>query len=284
MKKYLAIVLILIMILILTISSCSTVDYSSESTAKIINTPNLDVETQSPTLPTYTTTPESIELSYEIKKTFYEELLGDDGVVVIRYEYWQPVFAETSDVAKKINQVFKNEINIEFTEEDYSDLESYNDSDYEMLETGGSLVKYSQAYSDKGVYSFCVDEEYYNFGATIAYYLNWGRTFDKYTGEELKITDVLKLTEDNIADILYAEYIAYMEAFYLKEGFSWDEMYTEITSDGYKNHIIDNSGVNADFWLEEDGVHIFYSRWWAQPPSETVIPYSRTDLIKEAFQ
>jgi len=284
MKKYLAIVLI--MILILTISSCSTVDYSSESTAKIINTPNLDVETQSPTYEIENTVSEPIELSYEIKNTFYDKLLGNDGVVVIRHEYWQPVFDETSEIAKKINQVFKSEIDdIEFTYGSYLELESYNNGDtYEYREIwgpGGSLVKYSLKYSDKGVYSFLSYKEVYDFGTV--YMFNWGRTFDKYTGKELKITDVLKLTEDNIADVLYAEHIVYIEEFYIKEGFSWYER--EITSDGYKKHIIDNSGVNAIFWLEEDGVHIFYpERDAAGFPSEIVIPYSRTDLVKEAFQ
>ena len=96
-------------------------------------------------------------------------------------------------------------------------------------------------YQSGGVFSFVLHMEWFmggvhNSSAT-------GHTFDFNLGRELKIGDVLKGNDAQITAALENEFAAW---------------YEEEMGEAEKAAVREQSGPDANFYLAEDGVHIFY--------------------------
>jgi len=287
MKKR-AVALFLVMFSILSLSACDfQLTPAAESPSPEISVAPAPSESPSPTPtltpePTPSPSPTATPAPFEITQTLYEVFQADDGTLLMRNEWWQPVFSGGSPAATAINAVFTAE---RADDSEYAGMadSAKSDSDvYNMMiqnakdysEVGGTYVKYDLTYADNGVYSFYAQEIWDYYGPH-PYAYDLAHTFDAATGAELKITDVLSVDAGSFDETIYQEYLAY------HANDSFHDLAVE-TPDAIKG-IAPGDTV---FYLAGDGVHICfgqYTFYYAAGSSELVIPYSRGDLLRAPF-
>lgn len=94
-----------------------------------------------------------------------------------------------------------------------------------------------------------------------------GYTFDFVLGRELKISDIFCENEEQLKTILANKF------------YDWLESETEIANELFnanKERILEQSGLDANFYLAEDGVHVFYEPYTipaTQNGIDILIPY-----------
>ena len=229
---------------------------------------------------------------YTITQTLYQEICANDGVLLARNEYWQPVFVGNSNRVRKMNEAFSNDladVNLDdftYLPEFYDNREGYIYEDANKFgRVGGYLSEWEESWRKNQYISFAEYGEWDNLGVHGGMHRD-GHTFDVESGKLLAITDILKITSSNIKEVLYNEYIAYHAS--LGDGF--DEMARGDGSDSFSSIQVDavksQCGEDAIFWLSDDGVHIFFDEYtfsFADGATELLIPYDRSDLLRTPF-
>ena len=228
---------------------------------------------------------------YEIRQTLYHEVRAGDGVLLARAECNQPVFLGDGENVIRMNKTFEEDLDgfgfddFEYLIDMYDNREGYVYDDARSGRIAGYSETWEESFRMNEFISFSAKCEWDGLGPHGGFEMT-GRTFNARTGEELGIRDILKIPRNRIADTLYNEYVAYHYA--LNDGL--DELALGYESGAYNTRHIESvkaqCGENAAFWLEDDGVHIFfeqYTFYYAVGASELVIPYSRTDLVREPF-
>jgi hypothetical protein len=205
----------------------------------------------------------------EIRTVAEKKNYAKDGTLVSEFSLEVPVITGGENgVAGKINAVFDRMV-----EDQYGGAQKALDN----MAEDAIKMNYNQSpmtdvttckisYQDQNYLSFALERVTYGGGAHGRLY-GLGYTFDLRTGEELRIDDVLNVTGDTVVDVITREWLAQRQ---VPE--SWD-----IES------VRDQSGLDALFWLEDEGVHICYSEYtfyFMAGRQDIVIPWSRTDLIK----
>ncbi|MDR3277807.1 MAG: hypothetical protein LBT12_03450 [Oscillospiraceae bacterium] len=233
--------------------------------------------------PTASPTPTPEMIPFEIQRTLYQETYAEDGTLLVQMESWQPVFAEDSAAARRMNAVFEEERNSGWKLEDFDwNVEEYNRREgavYESIRVGlvpGRLQNCELTYARNNILSFRLYLYVEGVGARGFYSETYGHTFNVETGEELALRDVLMIDESNAGDILAEEILKVYEF----PGNQYDDETVWI------EEIKKLSTLDQVFWLEEDGVHVYYGGQFVDRYGDraVVIPYARTDLIREAFQ
>ena len=228
---------------------------------------------------------------YTIERTLYQELRYDDGVLLACNEYYQPVFIGDGENVRKMNEVFEKELidisldEFDYLTEMYETREGYVYSEANAGRVGGTSLLSEESYR-KGQFISFVDSIRWDGLGAHGGYLMFGRTFDTMSGELLSIADIIAVPPADISEALYNEYIAYHAAL----GDGLDEMARGYEdgeyNDSYVISVKMQCGENAVFWLANDGVHIYfdqYTFYYAIGDSDLVIPYSRSDLLREPF-
>jgi len=171
--------------------------------------------------------------SYQIQ-TIVEETRGN-----IKFEFSRPVFAGTSPLVGTANAAYDQ------MEAEYKSRMEEAAADY--AEEAGSdpwnFTEHSRLiYERHGVLSFVTEGDWFMGGV----HNSWiaGHTFDFNLGRELKIADFL---QGDDADITAALVDAFKGAI--------DEM--DVPGYDYPD-AWEQSGPDANFYLAEDGVHVFY--------------------------
>ncbi len=222
--------------------------------------------------------------AYQIKQT-YREFTANNGNVVAVADWWMPEFSGSSTQVQKMNNFFTSRLNSSDIMKSFeTDLAGYNSDPNafpgNFINEGISStyeIKWSGTYSHAPYVSFTASDFVYYVGAIHPLSATYGVTFDVRTGDELKITDVLKISSSSMTETLYQEYLNYYSA----KSADIAQLARE-NPDSVKEQL----GEDAVFWLAEDGVHISfhqYTFYYAVGQTELVIPYSRTDLIAEPF-
>lgn len=256
-----------------TTESEELIDAPDESTEAVV-LEEAEVEADEPLIP-----------EYEMTTLVYDELIASDGTLIAMREYTAPVYKGDGEVANMLNEIFAAGASSGSMEEFQWALDEYEaDSDgylAEMIEYGASganSLKVAESYRNEQYVSFCTSGYWYGFGAHGGNIAS-GMTIDVLTGETLSILDVLNLDANTMADTLYNEAVDYFNAN--------DTVYAElVVNPDYKEAIVSRCGEDAIFWLDADGIHIYfdeYTFFYAVGARSLVIPYTRTDLFKEPF-
>ena len=183
-----------------------------------------------------TTTPEITQgpaYEYAIRTTLEEEKLFDMGV--IQFQFSRPFFEETSPLAATANAVYA-QMEAAFREK----AQGIIDETIEIQYSPWNYTELSEAsYEANGVVSFTTTGDWYMGGV----HNSWitGHTFDFDRDRELKLGDVLNGDNAQITEAL-------VSLFFEQTG-------SEETDD---SDVRAQSGPDANFYLAEDGVHVFY--------------------------
>ena len=209
---------------------------------------------------------------YEIEITLNNS--PSDGKFPI-YTFSRPVFEETSELAKLINQIFIQKQNALYDEmkKEEKAYESFPDDIGWDINNPWTHTELSECSFERlGIISFTLNGEWYMGGVRNGWKV--GYTFDFNLGRELKIADVLFGSETQITATLEKEFNAWYERSY---GFKLEDEYS-------KNRIKEQSGSDANFYLSKDGVHIFYEPYTVsgtQNGIDILIPWTRTELVQQ---
>ena len=235
--------------------------------------------------------PAFIMPEYEILQTLYQEIRADDGVLLARNEYYQPVFIGNNAPVIRMNEAFENDLagvnmdDFDYLPDMYDSREGYVYDEAQYGRVGGYVETWAESFRLNEYISFAATGDWDGLGAHGGFAM-MGRTFDASTGDELTIADMLTIAPDRIQNTLYKEYIVYH--YTLGDGF--DKLARGSAEGLFENSYIDSvkeqCGENAVFWLADDGIHIFfhqYTFYYAVGMSELVIPYTRFDLIRAPF-
>jgi hypothetical protein len=212
----------------------------------------------------------------EIKQTFEEEIKSDNGTLLCVIAYSRPVFTGNSKASKKIERTYAKEEKA--MRKDANQLKKKAEAEYVRAGEAGEKfigpayyqVNAAKTYEKHDVISFVSRGSKFEFGAHPG---NWieGDTFDLKTGDRLRIDDVLNVNKNNAADIISREF---------------GLVFGSKLNKNNREYMLEQSGLNAVFALQEDGVHIYYnedtiSHAFGIP--DLIIPYTRTDLVKAPF-
>ncbi len=234
---------------------------------------------------------------YEIEQTYYTELRASDGVLLWRDESSQPVFVGTSRQIKNMNSVFEDELPPEDTIdpsewllEAYDSHEGYTYEDANNGRIGGLVITWEESYRKNQYLSFIGSSEWDGLGAHGGFD-HLGHTFDCSTGEEMKISDLLLIAENQIQEVLYNEYIVYQlsrgdEGKFLAEAAQGYDSGSYVDSYYVESVKEQCDPAKAVFWLAADGIHVYFNQYtffYAAGASELIIPYTRFDLLREPF-
>ncbi len=269
-----------------------------EAPAPVQTTPN---ETPAPaqTTPGETQTPETsvtsvpakIDNPYKIVIIFKGELKNDQGAALGEVKFLRPVFQADFPYADNFNAAFNNlsafpklarltkPASAKTVKRIFSDDMA---EAQEMRDTWNYDVSFSYtdtwkiSYQKGPVVSFCSEFYYMPAGGMHPWCGQYGGTFDMETGKVLKLKDILKISPDRQADILYQEYIKSLNK----------DTAREAKKAKWMSSIKERCGEKAIFWLAKNGVHIYFDQetfYYLAGDSELVIPYSRTDLLQPYF-
>ena len=188
---------------------------------------------------------QSVTYSYEIH-TALEKTHTDPGGGVIEFQFSRPFFAETSPLAKTANQVY-DQAEAEYRSRMEEVVADYGGDPYPYGDVRYSTLLCTTSYEADGVVSFVLHGEWMMGGVHNSWDI--GHTFDFNLGRELKLRDLLQGTD---AQITAALENAFYEWYKQEEG-------SEFSGDEFdKNEIKKQSGPDANFYLDKDGVHVFY--------------------------
>jgi hypothetical protein len=214
--------------------------------------------------------------------TIYDEVLlnatGEERGIV---KLTRPIFRSNYQFADAFNSEFDSRTQPLNTEEIYElfadQIEIAERYDYDGFR---DVHTCEATYYDGTIVSFKCILRLVPLDAVHGSFRSYGKTFNLETGKVLKVTDVLSIPNDLLADTLYREYIAYHAE--LGDGIDI------IAQEGsYINSVKEQCGEDAVFWLDNDGLHIFfheYTFYYALGSSELVIPYTRNDLFRTPFR
>ncbi len=273
MKKILCLLTAVLMLVLIT--GCNYKPEPTEVTTE--QETNTEIETQTEVYTeteteVYTETDTYVpDYKYEIKTVIYEDYKNSKGS--IKFEFSKPIFEDDSMLSEKINEVY-NKIEAEYKSEIKKIKEDYiplpDNKKYPWYYTEISEVTYEK----KGIVSFILITDWYMGGVYNS--MKYGNTFDFNSGSELKINDILYGNESEIKATLENEFYKwYLDT----HGFEFDP---EIEG----NYVTEQSGLDANFFLAEDGVHIFYEPYTVsatQGGIDILIPWTNTDLIKDFY-
>lgn len=232
---------------------------------------------------------------YEITQTLYQELRASDGVLLARNEFNQPVFHGSSFEVNRMNEAFRADLDgidlsaFDGTPEEYDSREGYTYSEAQWGRVAGYLVNWEERYRNHQYISFIGTYEWDGLGPHGGYDIS-GRTFNVLTGEVMSLADIMRIPADELEETIYQEYISYHMA--LGDGFDiMAQGHVEPLDNGkilqrYIESVKAQCGEDAVFWLDDDGVHIFFEQYtfdYATGLSELLIPYTRNDLLKDEF-
>jgi hypothetical protein len=212
----------------------------------------------------------------EIRQTIKEELKSDNGTLLCVIDYSRPVFTGSSKADKKIEQAYVKEEKRVIKKA--NQLKRKAEEEYARASTAGEKfigpayyqVKAVETSDKHNVISFLSQGSEYEFGA---HPVEWreGNTFSLKTGKKLRVDDVLAVNKNNAADIIFREF---------------NLVFGSKMIEGSEKSAWEQSGLNAVFALQNDGVHIYYDQdtiYHAFGIPDLIIPYSRTDLVKAPF-
>lgn len=222
---------------------------------------------------------------YEMTRLVYETLEASDGTMVAKNEYIAPVYQGDGAVANLLNEQFTVDADdysldaFQWALDEYeADVEGYTAEMIRNGAYGNNAMTVEETYRNAPYISFRMSNDWYGFGAHGGNMVN-GLTMDVTTGETLALTDVLNLEPDTMGDVLFLEAYRYFS--------ETEHHYAELMlSADYPNSLLTQCQENAVFYLGEDGVHIYFEQYtffYAAGSAELVIPYTRTDLVKDAF-
>jgi len=214
------------------------------------------------------TSDEKMAYSYKIDTSFDNSSSNGRNPILT---FSRPVFEETSELAKEINQIYAE------LEKPIIDKMMLNNGpipdevkllpDYPWHYTELSECTYEKS----GIVSFVLNGDWYMGGVQNSWKI--GHTFDFTLGRELKINDVLRGDESQITAALENEFYNW----YKKEnGY-------EISENSGKDNLKKESGLDTNFYLAGDGLHVIYIPHIAtliQNGIDILIPWTRTDLVR----
>jgi len=216
--------------------------------------------------------------SYEIKMTADNSSSGSRKVI---YKFSRPVFEETSSLAKIINNIYmkkeKDFVNDMNEAGDSVPKEALSDPEYPHHHTELTECTYEK----DGIVSFVTNGDWFMGGV----HNSWktGHTFDFVLGRELKITDILLGNESQIKAALEKEFYKWFSSDIGKPKLTLNDIKKEYLDDMEIEGISKQSGADANFYLADDGVHIFYEPYTisaTQNGVDILIPWTRTELIR----
>jgi hypothetical protein len=194
------------------------------------------------------------------------------------FVFSRPLFEGTHGLVTVINKIYdeaEKEFSSETVESDWetSEFDYYRDPDYPCR----YKVLSDCTYEKDDIVSFTSNYDWYMGGV----HNSWkeGHTFDFALGRELKIGDILIGDESQITATLEKEFSKWFE--------ETEKSKLEDIFDSKERRVIaEQSGAEANFYLAEDGVHIFYSPYVlsaTQNGVDILIPWERTDLLQPCW-
>lgn len=203
----------------------------------------------------------------------------DGNILLYEYRSVYPVFDEAiganSDAIAKMNSMFEDiaQNGLTAAQKEADDVESiiYNGDAPGGLPYSDTFVFKDIVFQNDDYICISIYSYYYEGGAhgmgNTAYY-----TFDKATGEELEIRDVVNNSDEEIGEIIYK---------YLKEAYDAEpEMYFDDAPETYKEYYTGTEYVN--WFLSDNGIGIQFSEYEVAPYASGTptiyIPYSDLDL------
>ncbi|HHW93859.1 MAG TPA: zinc ribbon domain-containing protein [Clostridiaceae bacterium] len=229
---------------------------------------------------------------WEIVTIFDGELIDSDGTCLGDVKLSRPVFQPDYEHADKLNAAFAALIfnpqlgaltepaTAETVKEFFSEeVEAVR----EMLKQGDtdsasfySQEEWKQSYRKGSIISFKGLSEIMRGGAPRPSHAAYGRTFDLKTGEVLQLMDFLLISPEQQVETIYKEYVAYLK----KRGGEGSRLLDdpELVAEAKRQ-----CGEDVVFWMEEDGIHVYFDYGWAEGDAELLLPYSREDLFQPSF-
>jgi Protein of unknown function (DUF3298). len=212
-----------------------------------------------------------VSIQQTFSKKYTDPKLGDWGEV----SYSRPVFSGTAPSVKKLNDYY-DQLEAKWKTENEEAVKENLDilkNSQHGGSTYGNTVECKITYNKNGVLSIMADNY---IGMAMAAHPNTERsshTFDTGTGQELLLTDVLKVTQATAADAVAKEFTA------LKNS---DSRYENINIQQ-----VQKAGANTKFYVSADGVCLYFNPYeiasYAEGLIEDTIPFSRKDLIADRF-
>ena len=225
---------------------------------------------------------------YEIRQTLNQEIRASDGILLARNEYHQPVFIGSNDRVHKMNRPFELDLenvtidDFDYLQESYDNRIGYTYGEAQDGRVGGYAQRWEESYRKNQYISFKAYGEWDGLGAHGGYDIS-GRVFDARTGNVLILSDVLFVDLNTVGEILANEFVdQYFDEAPNGDWHAWDSFSKTTDYDT----LVDKSTLHLPFWLEDDGIHIFYEQYtfyYAYGYRELVIPYTRIDLVREEF-
>lgn len=224
------------------------------------------------------TSDSNIGISADILYTISTKVLSfegknDNGAVIYNASVTYPVISssDNNEVVNSMNEKFKSaaesfikdeEIGEDFITAKEDNLLTENSS-YEF--PGYYKAKtYSTQYNKNGIISFLRSIDMYMGGAHPGHNL-WGETYDMATGNEMKITDVLKMSQEEVNNII-------VEGF-RKEAEKDQERYSGTSPEEVAKNVNE-----AKWYLTDDGIVFFFNEYeilpYAAGTPEYVFPYA----------
>jgi hypothetical protein len=220
--------------------------------------------------------PVSSAFAWDMKVAVDAQLVGSDGAQIGAVTFTRPVASGDSAAAEAANAVYDalEERMRAFMADTLAEYDAGKPDAMHLSVSRGVGCAYKvscdAALAAGDVVSFVSREEYSNFGYKANEHV-YAHTFIVNQGREADISDFLAVDEANVHDTLLAEYKRVFDRAGMGE-----------FKDAWLMGIYDESGLDAVFWLAEDGVHVYFNQPPGQgaPALDVVVPYYRRDLVR----
>ncbi len=181
-------------------------------------------------------------------ETYKGEIKADDGTVLATYDYSYPVFecneGDNAEFVASINEIFKNnlldpDIEFESLSREYEDSKSYG------YWYGPYDYRYGfEIHTDaKGIIS--VTENWYIYtGGAHGNALRVSHNFDVVNGKELKLSDLLYGTDEEITKAFTQEFLEIKDAFF-------DD----------PSMVVPEELPKAQYYVDADGVTVYFQQY-----------------------
>lgn len=212
---------------------------------------------------------------WEIITIFDGRLTESDGTLLGDVKLHRPIFQSDYEHAKKFNAEFEaltfnpqlgkltKPTNAETVKEFFSE-----EVDYGYFY---SSEEWQLSYRNGPIVSFTGLSDVMRSGAVRPSCESYARTFNLETGEVLELMDILLIHPGQQVETIYKEIVEHLvtegDDYLLDDPFAVEE-------------IKDQCGDDIVFWLEEDGVHLYFYLGWAMGDIELLIPFTRTDFVQ----
>ena len=223
----------------------------------------------------------------KIKKTFSKKYVDKSYGLVGAASFSRPVFSGNAAAVIKLNAFYKN-LESKWKAKKLKDLladradfkHSVDIGTQEPFPTTNTAEMYFNkvtckiTYKAVGVISIVMDESSMYIMAAHGYVERTSHTFGTNLGRELKMKDVLKVTDANADAIVKAEFMKLPGDWSFKTESIWSKT-------------LHNSGLKTKFYLGKDGVWLYFNPYeigsYAEGRIQACVKYSRVLLVQPKF-